>query len=263
MSTNLTADEEYQLFYSECATIASFLKSGIETIRNIVFPDEGMLLNAMFSLSQGIERFLKVDYALLFEKQNNRFPDSKEFKTLGHNIKTIFSELILLTKQLGISNNRLDSIKNHEEPYESIINILSDFASMLRYHNLNMLSDTAQNITPAAKWHLEVEEKVIQNKIITINNEKLLKAEFMDSRQMGMLILYDYEKNKIDTFKEQYLIEVRQSVIDKYTKMYLCHIIQALYHIFNQTKYSANLYEFFTPFVLDDAYLRSRKTFKN
>ena len=263
MSTNLTDDEEYQLFYSECATIASFLKNGIETIRNIVFPDEGMLLNAMFSLSQGIERFLKVDYALLFEQINNRFPDSKEFRKLGHNIKTIFSELILLTEQLSISNSRLDSIKNHEEPYESIINILSDFASMLRYHNLNMLSETSQSPTPAARWHLEVEEKVIQNKKIPIDQKKRQKAECMDHMQVGMLILFDYENNKIDTFKEQYLTVVKQSVIDKYSKMYLCHIIQALYHIFNKTKYSANLYEFFTPFTLDDAYLRSRKTFKN
>lgn len=263
MSTNLTPEEEYQLFFSECATIASFLKSGVDTIRNIEFPDEGKLLSAMFSLSQGIERFLKVDYALLFDKQNNRFPDKNDFKAFGHNIKSTFESLIKLTKQFNISHPMLDKIANNEEPYNSIINILSDFASMLRYHNLNMLSETTQKQTPAARWHIEVEEKVIQNKRIVINQEKLIQASFLDYNDIGYTLFFDYENNRIDTFKEQYILGIRQAVIDKYSKMYLCHIIQALYHIFRQTKYSGTLYEFFIPFDQEDFYLRSRKTCSN
>ena len=72
--------KEHEFFLCECATIKEFLKNGIDTIRSIDFPNEGKLLNAMFSLSQGYERFLKVIYAQMFNQINLRYPTNDEFK---------------------------------------------------------------------------------------------------------------------------------------------------------------------------------------
>jgi hypothetical protein len=47
----VTNIDNNDFFLSKCATIKEFLKNGIDTIRNIDFPKEGKLLNAMFSLS--------------------------------------------------------------------------------------------------------------------------------------------------------------------------------------------------------------------
>lgn len=258
----MTYIDNNEFFLSECATIKEFLKNGIDTIRNIDFPNEGKLLNAMFSLSQGYERFLKIVYALMFHQINNRYPTNTEFKQLGHNINKLFEEVIKFANQLNLSNEYLTKIKNKEEPYFNIIDILSDFASMLRYHNFTMLTSNNKHQSPTSRWHEKVEKKVIQNKKIYLNKSKLMLAENMDKNDIGISLFYDYDKNKITTFKEQYIIAQVQCTISKYTKMYLCHIVKALCGILYEMPNGYMYNEFFWCFSLKDIDLRNRKTLR-
>lgn len=230
--------------------------------RSIDFPNEGKLLNAMFSLSQGYERFLKVIYAQMFNQINLRYPTNDEFKKLGHNINKLFEEVINLTKHLGLSNEYLTKIENKEEPYNSIINILSDFASMLRYYNFTMLTSQNKNQSPASRWHYEVEEKIIKNKKISFNKIKLALAEEMDKNNVGINFLYDYDNNRIATFKEQYILCQKHDKICKYTKMYLCHIAKALSKILYEMPNGYMYNEFFWCLSLSDEDLRARKTLR-
>lgn len=257
--SNNTLSIDFELLRCECATISEFLKMGIDTIRNIGFPNEGKLLNSMFSLSQGYERFLKVVYAIMFKSTNNRFPTNDEFKKLGHNISNLFDEVIKQANSLNLKNTYLTKIENKEEPYHSIINILNDFASMLRYHNFTMLSSSNPSISPTHRWHLEVEENVIQNKNIYISNIVLSMANELDLQEISISYFIDYEGNRIASNKDQYLICQRQKVIDKYTKMYLCHIVQALSELLYNLPNGSFLNEFFWGFNCDDSYLRKTK----
>ncbi len=262
LQPTLSLSAEHEFFLCECATIKEFLKNGIDTIRGIDFPNEGKLLNAMFSLSQGYERFLKIVYAQMYDQINNRYPTNDEFKKLGHNVNKLFEEVINFANQLGLSNEYLAKIENKEEPYVSIINILSDFASMLRYYNFTMLTSNNKNQSPVCRWHSEVEEKVIQNKNIYFDIKKLGIAEEMDRNDIGISLFYDYDKNKITTFKEQYIIGKTQCAISKYTKMYLCHIVKALCGILYEMPNGYMYNEFFWCFSLGDIDLRNRKTLR-
>lgn len=250
---------DFELLRSEYSTIKEFLKSGVDTIRNIDFPNEGKLLNAMFSLSQGFERFLKALYAQMHYELNGFYPTNKDFKKFGHNIQILFYEVIKLSKQLNLMNDILVKIENNEEPYNAIITILSDFASMLRYHNLTMLSEANLKTSPCVRWHKEVEEKVIENVKIYYSKVSLQMYAVADANNFSYLYFIDYEGNKIDTLVKHYLLSRQQIAISKYTKMYLCHITVALSEILYKLDKGSFYNEFFLGFRTTDKDLRNKK----
>lgn len=130
--------------------MSSCLALGLTELRNAHVHNKGAFYTGLFNLSVGFERFLKaiiiIDYML-----NNRctVPTKKQLQAYGHNIVQLYDtcEKIGASRQSSIPNRcQLDDIN------QGIVALLSDFARITRYHNLDALSASQSGIDPLLQW---------------------------------------------------------------------------------------------------------------
>ncbi|MCK4115381.1 hypothetical protein [Acinetobacter radioresistens] len=124
----------------ECFLARTSILSGIEYLikANIYDESDGLFYSSFFSLSIGIERFLKIAlvaeymYTHNFQKPNEKFLTQK-----SHNILKLFNECAEVTSKYNITIMPLD---NNPLAYE-LFNFISSYATKNRYQNLNKLTN--------------------------------------------------------------------------------------------------------------------------
>lgn len=140
----------FLLLQQEGCLISSCLALGLTELRNAHVHNKGAFYTALFNLSVGIERLLKA-IVIIDHMLNNRLsvPTKKELQTYGHNIIELYDacERIGTARQSPIpGRTQLDTVDH------GILLLLSDFARITRYHNLDALSTSQSSIDPLYQW---------------------------------------------------------------------------------------------------------------
>lgn len=113
-------------------------------------PTTSNLFVPLLLLSTGFERILKILYSLHYYDKNSSFPENKELKKYGHDIKKLldsFVEVCSLHNIYRTSSARkedIDYLKNNLD-FKQLISIINDFSKSSRYYNLNFISEPKQN----------------------------------------------------------------------------------------------------------------------
>src|SRR5680860_416416 len=106
-------------------------------------------------LASGLERFLKVYIALVYEDRNDHLPRAYYFKHLGHNLSKmkdiICNEFYGGTRRQIVADD-LQFMKN-DEILSECLRILSSFGAFARYYNLDLISGKdGELIDPEQDW---------------------------------------------------------------------------------------------------------------
>ena len=230
--------------------------NGLTQIGKIQLPDEGKLAYALFNLSNGIERILKVIYVLARYDIDKTWSRDINLKKLGHNILKLINS-IEKTDQKVLQN--IEFFK--AEPYQSILSILSDYAIKTRYYNLDYFADKSHQ-SPFQQWHNQVEKVIVSNHWKT-KASKISKEMKEDIRKTSFFLFHTYDYTAMTDYEALVELQDMYKTISKYVKGYLSNIIREFYRSFDRfnNRHAYMLKEFFALFSNDDSFFRSRIDF--
>jgi len=145
-----TFPPSFLLLQQEGYLISSCLSTGLTALRAAHVHKKGGFYTALFNLSVGFERLLKT-IVIIDHMLNNKLkaPTKKELKAYGHDIAELYDtcNAIGQRRQSEIPvRSRLDAID------QELLLLVSDFAQVTRYHNLDALSASQDGLDPLKRW---------------------------------------------------------------------------------------------------------------
>lgn len=147
MSTNALDPERRLAFIYATETAITLLDEGIS--RNAAWDGDGdsRRFVAMQLLAQGFERFLKVTKAVIQLNTEGTLPTSKQLRTeYGHRLSKLLDDIVTACNKDSDFTDRpairddLDFLAT-DSHWREMVDILSDFGSGGRYHDLNTMLD--------------------------------------------------------------------------------------------------------------------------
>lgn len=140
----------FMLLQQEGYLISSCLSVGLTELRAAHVHNKGAFYSALFNLSIGLERLLKAIVIIDFMLNNSlAVPNKKQLQGYGHNIIDLYDTC----EAIGIGRNcPLKSRATLHSIDQDLLLLLSDFARVTRYHNLDALSASQAGSDPLARW---------------------------------------------------------------------------------------------------------------
>ena len=143
---------------------SSSLLAGFEALAKINYDRPGTIYSALFQLSVGLERMLKIAVILDHKARNNLAnPTDKQLKAFGHSITDLYAKV----RTAGESRGRVDGWFDVDSDHHDLLAALSQFARGSRYYNFDQLTNGVQNPDPLIEWfkvHMQVAESVLPYK---------------------------------------------------------------------------------------------------
>lgn len=270
---NFQFKQTFLLLQQEGYLIKACLTAGLTALRVATVGDKGSCYTALFQLSIGFERLLKVTLIVDHMAGNSRNPpDDRKVRDFGHDLL----KLVDAVSQLPDVNDQISEIVPKHSIELDFFVMLSEFARKTRYHNLDRMSGTTTTNDPLSSWHLilnrlisedlsgrKVGTKVAQalfiadrlegHAMVIANDLSGKSMELADSAMQGML---QYEATPHMVAR---LVVVMKAISDRLDNA--CRRVQRLDHKEGDTNASVPyMYEFFT-FMNHDrkSALRKRK----
>jgi len=152
----------YQLLEQESLIVRSCLCTGLTGIRNANLHDKGRYYTAFFQLAIGIERMAKLALILDCMAQNNLCaPGQQAVRTYGHDLKTLFATVQATAQARGYT---LRSIFTLSQLSTDVLEFLSEFATGMRYANLDALASGNAQREPLHEWN-QILQGVVKSKV--------------------------------------------------------------------------------------------------
>lgn len=163
MITFLYGNSEFNDLLQECYLADTSILTGIEYLikAELYNNDDGLFYSSFFSLSIGIERFLKIALVTEFMYSNNfKKPTEKLLKEPGHNLIRLFNQFTEVSKKYDISIPPLDTTN----PAYNLIKFISAYATKNRYQNLDKLTNKHDDYDrhPIHEW-LKISESYLRS----------------------------------------------------------------------------------------------------
>jgi hypothetical protein len=259
----------------EAGIAAELLAAGLGALRKANYAQQRLYYHAFFGLSIGLERLMKlvvlIDYVI---ENGGQFPDSNWLKrTYGHNLIRLFSG----TKQVrsSFSPSELRWELEDEDVTNSILFVLSDFATATRYYNLDLLvgATKANQRDAILQWAVEVGQLIIDTKYSPSRNARDQEFAADAEAMMGSFTYVQHTSESGESINDVAtaalagrLGEFIQEEATFCAARLIRYIYEALFALQFRARRSGiesipHLSEFFAIYYNDNAYLRSRKTF--
>ena len=165
---------KYFALLEEFETSDKLIKLGFGELQNINLNNDFYFLPFQL-LSQGFERFMKAYICLGHYHKNEKLPNFKYLKNLGHDLEKLLNEIIenyytdFDRPQFDFDN---EFIQNDSDLKELLF-ILSEFGKLSRYHNFDLITDNVKiGVDTKRLW------EDFENKILDKNDfEKLMNFD--------------------------------------------------------------------------------------
>jgi hypothetical protein len=264
-------NETFKALLKEAQFTKEMLASGATQIRKANYTTKGVYFQSFTSLSTGLERIGKLCLLLdHFIETNGRFPDSKYFRKIGHNISLIYAESMGVIQRRGISLRFLANLDG--TIHQNILSVLSDFASGDRYSNINLLAGDLRGSDPIATWTKEVDAEIFESRISSNKKAKIKQnARLIDQMFGGFTsVLHISESGDETTNVEDasYQTGVWQAVGPQ-RQVFVMQVIRFWVELLYDLQYKAMAIgkedipyfnEIFAGFFNEDSYIKTRKT---
>lgn len=145
-----TFPPSFLLLQQEGYLISSTLSIGLTELRAAHIHNKGAFYTALLNLSVGFERLLK-SIVIIDHMLENRLavPTKKQLRARGHHIAELYDEC----ERIGAKrNSSIPSRSKLDAIDQQLLLLLSDFALVTRYHNLDALSASQNGADPLARW---------------------------------------------------------------------------------------------------------------
>lgn len=242
---NLYGNSNFNNLLQECYLARTSILSGIEYLLKAEIFDahnDGLFYSSFFSLSIGIERFLKITLVTeyMYTNDYNKVPENW-LKNLSHDLIKLFDECNKITIKHNI---KIESLGNTDEINYKIINHLSKYAKYNRYQNLDDLTDKfskskyKKDLHPIHEWVL-ISKKITEQNISKNKYESGLSKFIEQYPHHGYSYYLDFDGQALHTTD----LFAYKFIVNKAKPLILFRLIQLLkpfYELLNQISLDCN-----------------------
>lgn len=265
-------NETFLALQKEALFTKEVLGAGATQIRKANYANKGIYFQAFTSLATGLERIGKLCLMLDYYASNSgAFPDFKYLKNeIGHDIELLYERSLEVAARRGVNFSFLTDLEGgvHKE----ILRVLSAFAKSDRYSNINLLVNSKQQGDPVASWVESVDLPLFEQRVTERKKEKIARnARAIAELTSGFIhVQHTSETGQEITDVEQgSLLTGIQQAVAPYRQLYVIHVIRFWSELLWSLQYTAMelgkpdiplFSEIIAPFLNDDSYIRTRKT---
>ncbi|MGU3420759.1 hypothetical protein [Methylobacterium sp. D54C] len=257
----------------EAGIAGNSISAGLAAIRKANYATPGLYGHAFFSFSVGLERMLKLIYIMAYLIENKQFPTDNHLRDLRHNIKTLFEHAQQIQIKYEAPAGESDVVAGSVEML--IVEFMSRFAQGTRYYNLDLLvksKKAAASIDPIKDWFNTVGVPILDLHPTPKREQKIrFNAEIVHRATSEFRIVRHTAEDGTplnDVFSASYHTGITE-ITRKYGNLYGARLCRYLYYTLWHMRHECHnhdqdvpyLDELFFPFMNDDAYLLSRRTF--
>lgn len=166
MTGELSSEQRFALIF-ETETTSSLIRGGLRALATRSASNDEPHL-PLHLLSQGLERLLKLTWALCTFERTGLLPSGKEVKRVGHDLLSLETEVPTLARSCDKCCHRPliteeDKFIANDAVLRATIEALSNFARAARYRDLDLLLDPrrAAEIPDVRKQWSQVESLVL------------------------------------------------------------------------------------------------------
>lgn len=257
----------------EAAISGQSISLGLNSLRKANCAMTGLYSYAFFSLSIGFERLLKLIFLIDHKIKNGEYPEEKKFREdFNHDIYKLYKYALTVHKRLPNKEKRYEISSNGIE--NNILIFLSKFAKTTRYYNLNYLSDRDKKsfLDPISEWYNNIGKQIIDNHYSIKQKQKDNIQATKAQKFYGDFVLVRHtaeDGSSLDDLESLIRQSDNNKIVQKYGTFYCAKIARFLYIILHDISFEARKHDFeipyldemFFPFMNEDKYLLSRKTF--
>ncbi|WP_371787426.1 hypothetical protein [Streptomyces albidoflavus] len=256
----------WKLLADEAGLASYCLGSGLASMRkaNIVEPKH--YYGAFFEYTIGLERVLKLALIVDYCVEQGRFPsDQKYAKKFGHELSSL---IVNLSEVRGRLNPAARVWEIPDGPiFDAAVTILSDFARVTRYYNIDVLTGKEPTADPVARWFLGVGIPLMRTRK---KNPDVQWARLVDDAAGDAVSIRftDLGGNPVSSFEDMARITKDSEFIARESTFLCAKLARYAISVFvaraEQASQSMGLpyfEEFFYPLLLEDSALKKRKTF--
>jgi len=264
---------QWRVMQREAQLAAEQAAHGVTILGRATHAQTGFYTQAVFALSIGLERMGKliflVDHAI---RNEGAFPKDQDLRKFCHNLSSLIAKCEDIST--GVSQDRDYKARPNDPIHRGIENVLSLFATKLRYYNLNHIAgaDRGQE-DPVALWWKKVAIPICDRHYSDRQREKDEADAVAMESMIGDISTVMHTAENGDPIRDVHSFFSRGRVtriVQKYGQLYTMQIIRWLASIIFELSHSGayehriqallGLHEPFTIFMNEDNYLRSRRT---
>ena len=264
---------QWRAMQREAQLAAEQAAHGVTVLGRANHAQTGFYTQAFFALSIGLERMGKLiflaDHAI---RNGGAFPTDQDLRKIGHDLGSLLDKCEEIGA--GLSQNRDYMARPNDPIHRGIENVLSLFATKLRYYNLNHLAGGGLGQQdPVALWWEKVATPICDRHY----SERQREKDEADAAAMEFMIgdistvIHTAENGDPIRNVNSYFARGRVTrVVQKYGRLYTMQIIRWLASIMfdlshrgayeQRVKALLGLHEPFTIFLNEDSYFRGRRT---
>lgn len=217
----------FLLLQQEGHLIQSCLTNGLTELRAAHVHNKGAFYSSLFNLSIGMERLLKSAVIIDHMLRNNMVaPTVKQLKGYGHNIIELFDACGKIAEERSF---QFPDLGEFDEIDNSIISLLSDFALITRYHNLDSLSTSQNKKDPLHQWS-DIMLNILDADVKKSHRDKVLaKAELVAKAidDIAITVMHGLDKTPLTTEQALSLPGLHELAV-KYAVFRLVKVIVAI-----------------------------------
>lgn len=221
---------QFRLLAQEGHLSANALLSGFESIAKSDCDKPGTIYSALFNLTIGLERMMKIAFVLNYMVENElSTPPNGSLKRFGHSLTKIYDYLSETGKSRGI----LDGWYAKSDLHYDLLCLLSEFASVSRYHNLDQIEQGHVSVDPLIAWfeiHMKIARKSLPyQKRVAVSEQAVAFCEKNHIYNYGVGMSGKYE-SMVDIIIQKEKAKLSRS----HCVWTVLEIIKPLYHLITQ-----------------------------
>ena len=259
---------------SEAELAGTQLALGVTALGRANHARRGDYALAFFSLAIGLERLGKLiaigDHAM---STGGTFPDNKFLKDISHDLEKLLDHCEVVSAARRSSANYAK--RPNDEVHQRIIQTLSEFATMTRYYNLDLLAGgkAAKLAEPIGAWWTRVAEPILAEHYTSRQRQKDdAAAEALTEMLSGYATVLHHTEGGQPMKDIGGLVRRAGAnrVVQKYGQLLVLQIVRwlsyAIFDIAHDAAYRMGIEPFlgveepFAVFLNDDRYFRGRRT---
>lgn len=269
----MTLSVKWRALQCEAQLAAEQIATGVTTLSRANHAQTGLYLQAFFGLSIGLERLGKLiiiaDHMI---KTSGSFPTDKDLRTIGHDLRKIITKCEAIDKT--VDTKRAYASRPADLIHKGIEETLFEFATELRYYNLNYITGAAgQRIDPIAMWWEKVAKPICERHYSDRQRRNDAAKAGFTAKVIGNYSITRHrgedgtEITDVGDFFARAGVTV---VVQRYGRLYTLQIVRWLASILSELSHCGayqkriepllGLDEPFAIFRNEDQYLRNRKT---
>lgn len=264
---------QWRAMQREAQLAAEQAAHGVTILGRANHAQTGFYTQAFFALSIGLERMGKLiflaDHAI---RNEGAFPTDQDLRKFCHDLISLIAKCEDIGT--GVSQDRDYKARPNDPIHRGIENVLSLFATKLRYYNLNHLAgaDRGQE-DPVALWWKKVAIPICDRHYSDRQREKDEADAVAMESMIGDISTLMHTAENGDPIRDVHSFISRGGVtriVQKYGRLYTMQIIRWLASIIFELSHLGayeqriqtllGLHEPFTIFMNDDNYFRRRRT---